>query len=150
VANKGAGFVSEILPHVHCPAFIAADDHLPEKAVLMFNTSDSSKFAIEKYSDLLPEFKNLPTFLLSINPKHENEIQSYMQKDLSGTFNNISVRSLSGEVETQIDHFLSELPGNILVVLGAFGRSKISRFFHESLAETLWRDKTVSLFIAHK
>jgi len=150
VADKGADFVSKILPHVHCPAFIAADDHLPEKAVLMFNNSDSSKFAIEKYSDLLPEFKNLPTFLLTINPKYENEIQSYMQKDLRGAFNNISVRSLSGKVEIQIDHFLSELPGHILVVLGAFGRSEISRFFHKSLADTVWKDKTVSLFIAHK
>lgn len=150
VADKGADFLSKILSHVHCPAFIVTDDHLPEKVVLMFNNSDSSKFAIEKYSDLFPEFKNLPSFLLSINPKHESEIQNYLQKNLSSTFTNISIRSLSGKVEIQMDHFLSELPGHILVVLGAFGRSEISRFFHESLADTVLRNKTVSLFIAHK
>ena len=49
VADEGANFLSDILPNLHCPAFIAGDDHLPEKVVLLFNNSDNSKFAIEKY-----------------------------------------------------------------------------------------------------
>lgn len=150
VADEGADFLSKILPHLQCPAFLAGDDHLPEKVVLMFNNSDSSKFAIEKYSDLLSEFKDLPTFLLSINPKDENVNQNYVQQNLNSRFSDISMKSLTGKVEKQMEHFLSELPGHILVVMGAFGRSEISRFFHESLADTVMRDKTVSLFIAHK
>lgn len=150
IADEGADFLSKILPHLQCPAFLAADDHLPEKVVLMFNNSDSSKLAIEKYSDLLPEFKNLPTFLLSINPKDENEIQNYVQKNLNDTYTNISTKSLTGKVDKQMEDFLSELPGHILVVIGSFGRSEISRFFHESLANTIIKDKTVSLFIAHQ
>jgi len=150
VADEAADFLSKILTHLHCPAFIAADDHLPEKVVLMFNDSDSSKFAIEKYSDLLPEFKDLPTFLLSINPKDENANQSYVQKNPGTTFSDISIKSLTGKVEKQMQHFLSDLPGHILVVMGAFGRSQISRFFHESLADTVMRNKKVSLFIAHE
>lgn len=150
VADEGADFLSKILPHLHCPAFIAGDDHLPERVVLMFNNSDSSKFAIEKYSNLLSEFKDLPTFLLSINPKDENGNQSYVQKNLSDTLSDISIRSLTGKVEKQMENFLSELPGHILVVIGAFGRSEISRFFHESLANTVMKEQKVSLFIAHK
>ncbi len=150
IADGGANFLSKILPHLHCPAFIAGDDHIPEKVVLMFNDSDSSKFAIEKYGQLLPEFKDLPTFLLSINPKDENEIQNYVQKNLNDTYTNISTKSLTGKVEKEMENFLSELTGHILVVIGAFGRSEISRFFHESLANIVMRDKKVSLFIAHK
>ncbi len=150
IADEGANFLSKILPHLHCPAFIAGDDHLPQKAVLMFNNSDSSKFAIEKYKQLLPEFKDLPTFLLSINPKDENEIKNYVQRNLNDTYTNISTTSLTGKVDKEMEHFLSELPGHIVVVMGAFGRSEISRFFHESLANTIIKDKTVSLFIAHQ
>lgn len=150
IADEGADFLSEILPHLHCPAFIAGDDHLPEKAVLMFNNSNSSQFAIEKYGELLPEFKDLTTVLLSINPKDENEIQNYMQKNLKDTYTNISTKTLTGKVEKEMEHFLSQLSGPVVVVMGAFGRSAISRFFHESLANTVMKDKTVSLFIAHQ
>ena len=150
VADEGANFLSKILPNLHCPAFIAADDHLPQKVVLMFNNSDSSKLAIQKYAELLPEFKDLPTFLLSINPKDENENQQYLQTELAGKFSDISLKSLSGNVKEEIDHFLQELPGPVLAVMGAFGRSEFSMFFHESLAKKVMKESQVSLFIAHK
>ena len=103
-----------------------------------------------KNTALLPEFKDIPTLLLSINPKDEVENKKYLQQNLNDLFNDISIKSLTGKVEKEMERFLSELPGNILVVMGAFGRSEISRFFHESLANIVMKDRRVSLFIAHK
>jgi nucleotide-binding universal stress UspA family protein len=150
IADEGADFLNKILPRLNCPAILAGDDHLPDQVVLMFNNSESSKFAIEKYCSLLPEFKNLQTFLLSINPGDENENQQYVQEKLSSQFADISIKARRGKVKQELEKFLSELPGHVLVVMGAFGRSEISRFFHESLANTVMKEKRVSLFVAHK
>jgi len=150
IADEGANFLSKILPRLHCPAILAGDDHLPDKVVLLFNNSDSSKFAIEKYTSLLTEFKNLHTFLLSINAKDENATQQYLQEKLVADFSDISIKSRMGKVKQELEDFLSDLPGHVLVVMGAFGRSEISRFFHESLANTVMKEKRVSLFVAHE
>ncbi len=149
VADRSADFLPKVLPHLHCPAFIAAEDHLPEKVVLMFKNSASSKFAIENYISLLPEFKNFTTWLLSINPDDEKENGDYLT-NLKSSFTDISMKSLHGKVEKETEHFLSEISGHILVIMGSFGRSEISRFFHESLANSVMEEKGVSLFIAHK
>lgn len=149
VADEGTGFLKKVLPHIHCPALIAGEDHLPEKVVLMFNKSDNSKLAIESYISLLPQFQKLPTFLLSINPDDEKENENYLNK-LESSFEDISLRSLYGKVENQMEGFLSGLSGHILVIMGAFGRSEISGFFHKSRAKSVMKIKNVSLFIAHK
>ena len=149
VADEGTGFLKKVLPHIHCPALIAGEDHLPEKVVLMFNNSDNSKFAIESYISLLPQFQKLPTFLLSINPDDEKENENYLN-NLKSSFTDISLKSLYGNVEKQMEDFLSGLSGHILVIMGAYGRSEISRFFHKSRANSVMKEKNISLFIAHK
>ncbi len=149
VADGSADYLSQILPDLHCPVFIAADDHLPEKAVLMFNNSDSSRFAIDKYIALLPEFKDLPTSLLSINPGDKDENKIFLE-NVKSSFTDISSKSLDGNAGQVTEDFLTALNGHILVVMGAFGRSAVSRFFHKSLAESVMKEKNVSLFIAHK
>ena len=149
IADKGANFLQKVLPHLHCPAIVANEDNLPEQAVLMFNNSTSSKFAIDSYISLLPEFKNLATYLLSINPDEEKENESYLPK-LKSSFTDISYKSLHGNEEQKTSDFLSGLSGRVLVVMGAFGRSGISRFFHKSLANSVVKEDNVSLFIAHK
>ncbi|MGN6247429.1 MAG: hypothetical protein ACTHNG_03685 [Ginsengibacter sp.] len=149
VANETADFLPDVLHDIQCPAFLAAFDHLPERSVLMFNNSENSKLAIESFSALLNVFTNLPSILLSINPKEETAVEDYANQ-LQGRFPDISTKFLQGKVKKEMEHFLSELPGHILVVMGAFDRSEISEFFHESLAKTVIRDKKYSLFIAHK
>ncbi|HSN08452.1 MAG TPA: hypothetical protein VLS85_05415 [Hanamia sp.] len=149
IADEGTGFLKKVLPHIHCPAFIAGEDHLPEKVVLMFNNSDNSKYAIESYISLLPQFQKLPTFLLSINPDDEKENENYLN-NLKFSFADISLKSLYGNMENQMEDFLSGLSGHILVIMGAFGRTEISRFFHKSRANSVMKEKNVSLFIAHK
>lgn len=149
VADEGTGFLKKVLSHIHCPALIAGEDHLPEKVVLMFNNSDNSKFAIESYLSLLTQFQNLPTYLFSINPDDEKENENYLN-NLKSSFADISLNVLHGNEEKQMENFMSGMSGNILVIMGAFGRNEISRFFHKSLANSVMKEKRISLFVAHK
>ena len=108
ITDAEADFLPKVLPHLHCPALIAGEDHLPQKAVLLFNNSNNSKWAIESYSSLLPQFQNLPTYLLSINPDNEKENVNYLN-NLKSSFADISLKSLHGNVENQIADFLNDL-----------------------------------------
>jgi hypothetical protein len=149
VADEGGDFLPDILNHIQCPAFLAAFDQLPERSVLMFNNDENSRYAIESFSNLLTGLADLPTILLSINPKEENILKEYANQ-LKTNFPGISIKSLNGKVKNEMEKFLSGLPGHVLVVMGGFDRSEISEFFHESLAKKVIRDKKYSLFIAHK
>ena len=149
VADESSDFLPDILHDIQCPAFLAAFDHLPERTVLMFNNAENSRFVIESFSNLLTGLTNLPTILLSINPKEEKPVNDYANQ-LKTKFPEVSIKYLNGKVKKEMEHFLSELPGHVLVVMGGFDRSEISEFFHESLAKTVIRDKKYSVFIAHK
>ena len=148
VADRGASFLAKVLPHLSCPALIAGEDHLPEKVILLFNGTHKSQIAIESYLTLKTQFQNLPTYLISINPGEERENENYLDK-LKPFFSDISYKALHGNEQKQLDNFLSGLSGSILVIMGAFGRSEISGFFHKSLTNAGQNEKGVSLLIYH-
>lgn len=150
--DSHSDFLNKILPHIHCPAFLASAYELPQKVILMYNNSPSSKSSIEMYISLLPQFKSLPTYLLSINPEKadENEMKIYSKEKLQSHFSDLTLKLLYGNKEHEMDVFFSEIPGRLLAVMGAFGRSALSRFFHQSFANTVLDKSGVSLFISHK
>ena len=98
------------------------------------------------------KWANLPTSLLSINTEPntnaENEVflQTWMPQHFT-TFNRIE---LHGNLKTELVNFLKENETNVLVVMGAFGRSVISRLFHRSLSNIILEETRVSLFTTHK
>jgi len=152
VADSRSDLLEKVLPRIHCPAFLASEDELPQKVVLMYYNSTSAKLAIEAYLSLLPQFKNLPAYLVSINPEKagEKEMEIYIKEKLQPHFTNLILKTLHGNREQEMKNFLSELQGHIVVVMGAFGRSALSGFFHQSLANVALGEKNISLFIAHK
>lgn len=152
IVDSKSDFLENLLPHIHCPTLLASASELPQKVVLMYDESPSAKLAIEMYASLLSEFRDLPTFLLSINAekKDNTENELYFKEKLQPNFTNLSFKNLHGNVEHETENFIAELPGHVLVVMGAFGRSALSRFFHQSLANKILDKPSVSLFMAHK
>jgi len=51
--------------------------------------------------------------------------------------------------EIEIVDYLKKEKNSTLVVLGAYRRSMVSRWFRESMADVLMRDLKLPLFIAH-
>jgi Universal stress protein family. len=56
---------------------------------------------------------------------------------------------LKGNAEEQIIKHLQKAGDQTLVVLGAYRRGTVSRWFRESMADTLMRGLKLPLFIAH-
>ncbi len=144
--------LENVLPHIHCPAFLVSNGEIPQASVLMYNASVSSQFAVERYISLLPEFKNLPTYMLSVNSEKSNSTanEKYFEEKLQPHFKDPALKILHGNAANEMKNFIDGLPGHIIVVMGAFGRSAVSMFFHQSLANSFLDKNKVSLFIAHK
>ena len=56
---------------------------------------------------------------------------------------------MKGLAEVEIVQHLKQQQKNALVVLGANRRGTISRWFRESMADTLMKEVRLPLFIAH-
>jgi nucleotide-binding universal stress UspA family protein len=72
-----------------------------------------------------------------------------MKEYLTAHYSKLNYELLSGQAEEAILNF-AEMQTNPLVVMGAFGRSGVSRFFSRSTAGKLLKDKSLPVFVAHK
>ena len=141
----------DILKDAHCPVcLVSINTPVVEKIILLYNGSASSKFAIERFNDLFPEWLHLPTTLLSINPPEKFENDDFLNNWLPGHFTQLDIVRLHGNEKKELVNFLNKDPNNVLVVMGAFGRNIISRFFHHSLSNVILDETKVSLFTTHK
>lgn len=64
-------------------------------------------------------------------------------------FPNADYTVLKGDAEEEIITHLSRFQESTLVVLGAYRRSRISRWFKASMADGLLKNLKLPLFIAH-
>lgn len=143
-------FLETLLSNLSCPAYLVSESEKPGKVVLLYDGSDPSKQAVNKYISFFPEWLSLPTSLVSINESEnkQKEIELYA-KTLQPLFSNLIIQFLQGDKEKELITFLEQYDSKALVVMGAFGRSAVSRFFHESLANVVIENSRCSLFIAH-
>jgi nucleotide-binding universal stress UspA family protein len=145
--------LNDILKDAHCPICLVSI-HTPvvDKVILLYDGSASSKFAIEKYGELFPEWASLSTSVLSINSptNTRKEIDDFMQNWIPHHFASLDSIELHGNTRQELVKFLQKNEKNILVVMGAFGRSAISRLFHRSLSNVILEETKVSLFTTHK
>jgi len=145
--------LNDILKDAHCAVYLVSiNTPAVEKIILLYDGSASSKFAIEKFTGLFSEWTNLPTTLLSINPPSniDEENNAYLQTWIPQHFSMLNKIELHGNLKTELVSFLKENETNVLVVMGAFGRSAISRLFHRSLSNVILEETKVSLFTTHK
>ena len=145
--------LNDILKNAHCPVcLVSLNTPVVEKVILLYDGSASSKFAIEKYNEQFPEWASLPTTVLSINPPAGNtkEIDDFSQSFIPQHFSAVNKTELHGNLKSELVNYLQNNETNVLVVMGAFGRSAISRLFHRSLSNIILEETKVSLFTSHK
>jgi len=145
--------IKDVLTGANCPVLhVGTQAPMIERVLLTYDGSEASKYAIDKYKDAFPFFHHLPTFLVSINlsPLEILEHKEYVNQWLPKQFPNLTKQRLEGDVKDELMHFLKLHSNNTLVVMGAFGRDVVSRFFHPSLANAVLAETRISLFIAHK
>jgi len=147
-------FIKELLADVQCPVVVVPDHFkAPEKIVLLYDGSPSSIYAIKMFSYLFSDWQGLPVEIVSVN---EGIIANgYLPGNILITdlinryFPNSNYKLLNGKAEEEILAYLIESGKNELIVLGAYRRSKLSRWFKHSLADLLMNTLDKPLFIAH-
>ena len=146
-------FIKELLPDVQCPVLIVPDIFKPiDKITLLYDGGPSSVFAIKMFSYLFNNLPGVPVEVFTVKDKMEGSHlpnNKLMREFIKQHFPNAKYIVNKGNAEEQILGHLRYHKGNELVVLGAYRRSEISRWFKTSMADVLMKELDTPLFIAH-
>lgn len=146
-------FMKDLLGDVQCPVLLVSNKFKPiEKIVLLYDGAPSSLYAIKMFSYLFGSFQDLPVEVYSVNERIANlrlPDNKLMREFIKRHFPNATYNVATGEAEEQILDYLRNHKENELIVLGAYRRGELSRWFKASMADTLMRNLDLPLFIAH-
>lgn len=146
-------FMSELLVDVRCPVMIVPDSYKPfEKIILLYDGEPSSVHATKMFSYLFQALKGIETEVLSVKPNYESlhlPDNKLMKEFMKRHFPNATYTVLQGNPEMEIANYLKEQKKNSLIVLGAYSRNMVSRWFRMSMADVLIKELKAPLFIAH-
>ena len=122
------------------------------KVILLYDGEPSSVHAIKMYSYMLAPLQDLETEVLSVNDPgvglHLDD-NRLMKEFMKRHFPAAAYKVMEGMPEDKILTYLQYQPAGTLVVLGAYRRSAVSRWFRASMADVLMKMLTLPLFIAH-
>jgi hypothetical protein len=153
VENSPTHFISDLLQSVQSPVILVPGKYKPiEKIVLLFDGEPSSMHAIKMFCYNLPLLKELPAEVVTVkNPVQTSHMpdNKLMKEFMKRHFNNVSYKVIKGDAEEEIVKYLKSDTTNALVVLGAYRRGMVSRWFRPSMADLLMKEVSLPLFIAH-
>ncbi len=146
-------FIRDLLTDVQCPVLLVQQKFKPVgKVVLLYDGAPSSVHAIKMFSYTLEVFRHLPTEVISVKGMNSDlhvPDNKLMKEYMKRHYPKATFTVLKGVAETEIVNYLKSEKENILVVLGAYRRPMVSRWFRASMADVLMKELKVPLFIAH-
>jgi nucleotide-binding universal stress UspA family protein len=147
-------FMKDLLSDVQCPVLVVPKNFITiNKIVLLYDGGPSSLHAIKMFSYLFGSLLDEPVEVLTAKDHFmattrvpDNKL---MREFIKRHFPKANYAVVKGEAEEQIIAHLRNHKENALVVLGAYRRSELSRWFKTSMADTLMKKLDTPLFIAH-
>jgi nucleotide-binding universal stress UspA family protein len=147
-------FMKDLLSDVQCPVLVVPNNFKTiNKIVLLYDGGPSSLHAIKMFSYLFGSLLDEPVEVLTAKDHFmattrvpDNKL---MREFIKRHFPKANYAVVKGEAEEQIIAHLRNHKENALVVLGAYRRSELSRWFKTSMADTLMKKLDTPLFIAH-
>ena len=151
--NVPTRFIRDLLSEVQCPIVIVPKIYEPVKKIfLLYDDGPSSVYSIKMFSYLFPSFKNVTAEVISVNAPdqslHLPDIR-LMKEFMKRHFPDAAYKVMQGSPEKEILHYLKEQKESGMVVLGAYDRGMVSRWFKHSMADVLMKEIRFPLFIAH-
>lgn len=144
--------IADLLIDAHCPILLASKEvNKIENIIFNYDGRFSSLYAIKMFTYLFPEWRNLSIHLIHITKDKSNELpeEKEIKSWLSRHYENIQIKILHGDIREELVNYTKSIPDS-LAVMGSFGRSAMSRFFHKSLANYAIEEGKSSLFISHE
>jgi len=151
--NIPTRFIRSLLSEAQCPVMVIPDDYEPiDTLAFLYDGEPSSVHAIKTFSYLFPGLGDKKAEVVSVNtgsPKKPFTPNGLLMKEfMKRHYPKASYVTMQGIPETEIvRHF--QYARNTVIVLGAYRRSNMSRWFKPSLADCLMQELKLPLFIAH-
>lgn len=146
-------FIKDLLIEIQCPVILVPKEYSEiNRVILLYDGTPTSVFAIKMFNYLMPWMVNLETEVVSVV---DPSVQTHFPDDelikefINCHYPGAKYTLLYGNPEIEIPGYLIKLPPGTLVVLGAYRRSAVSRWFRASLADVLMSSLKLPLFIAH-
>lgn len=145
-------FIRDLLTDVQCPVMVVPRQYeAVQKVIVLYDGEPSSVHAAKMFSYLLPFLKELDTTVISVNPPKATlhlAGNKLMKEFMKCHYPGAKYMVVKGRAEEEIIKYLRQQQ-NAVVVLGAYRRGAVSRWFRESMADVLMREIQLPLFIAH-
>ena len=147
-------FIKDLLNDVQCPVLVVPDKFKPvDKIVLLYDGGPSGVYAIKMFSYLFGNLQDLPVEVYTVKEKSITNLHlpdsKLMREFIKRHFPKAGYTVNKGNAEEQILGYLRNHKENELVVLGAYRRSELSRWFKTSMADILMKELDTPLFITH-
>ncbi|HUP12222.1 MAG TPA: universal stress protein, partial [Niastella sp.] len=144
---------SELLVDAHCPVLLTTSAMEPiNRITFAYDGSYSSMYAIKMFTYLFPEWNDKLIDLIYITAKQTTDLPGEKQIEswLASHYKKVEIQIIKGDVQRTLIDYLKSRAENNFLVMGAFGRSAVSRIFHKSLSQAVIDYTTASVFITHK
>jgi nucleotide-binding universal stress UspA family protein len=145
-------FITDLLVDIQCPVLVVPNFfNRPEHIILLYDGNPSSVYAARMFSYMLPQLKNLPIEVLSVESDrdvHTLHEPALIKEFIDCHFPGAKFKILRGDPEREIVSYLEDKTST-LVVLGAYKRGMVSRWFRASMADILMEETNSPLFVAH-
>jgi len=144
-------FVKEVLEHTECPVVIAPEDFESiDEIIFTYNGSASSVFAIKQFTYLFPQLRSKKISVISINETGEWDRAdlSKLKELLQNYYADLHFEVLKGTIYKTLFEYVFQRR-HALLVMGAYGRNALSRFFTPSRADLVINTVPQPIFIAH-
>ncbi|MGN6490955.1 MAG: universal stress protein [Agriterribacter sp.] len=146
-------FVKNLLADVQSPVMMVPDRYQPlDNITLLYDGQPSSLHAIKMFVYLFGNL-NLPVEVFTVNDYFMANLRlpdnKLMRTFIRRHFPNAIFTITKGDAKEQMLEHLKGSTENRLIVLGAYQRSDLSRWFKVSMADILMKECNAALFIAH-
>lgn len=143
-------FVKDVMSNAECPVVIMPNTFSSiSELVFTYDGKASSIHAIKQFTYLFPQFKDLKTVVVSINPEQVSPEERYKFREwMHSHYNYLDFLSTEGNVEIGLVELLMERD-KAFIVMGAYGRNMISNFLRPSHANAVIKLISQAVFIAH-
>lgn len=151
--EKPSHFLSQLLAEAVCPVLLVPSEFTGiSKSVLLYDGSPSSVHAIKMFDYTLSSLKHLPAEVVSVkSPKSSLHLPDgkLMKEFMKRHYPQATYQVLQGIPWEVIPAYLHGVGASTIIVLGAYQRNRLSRWFFPSMADTLMQELQSPLFIAH-
>ena len=151
--DLGKYSVKDLLAKTQCPVILVQrQTEIPDQVILSYDGTASSIYALKMYSYLFPEWRNIRSVLVQVNPGDPEKIshQKYLSDWLSQHFANLDIITLKGNVEDELTSLIQTHSQKTMMVMGSYGKKGLAGFFHAPLSDKMMEVSHVSLFVAHQ